>query len=100
MLTGGVGLAASAVPAAASEHAARAVNYKCACPVVNNPRIASCMALIRTDVSATVRRPSDSSLREGYGPSSLQSPYNLPSATGGAGESVAVVDAYNDSDAV
>ncbi|MER6071149.1 S53 family peptidase [Streptomyces sp. NPDC001817] len=32
----------------------------------------------------------------GYGPSSLQSAYNLPSATGGSGQTVAIVDAYDD----
>jgi subtilase family serine protease len=102
MLAGGVGLAASAAPAAASEHTAPAVSYKRACSVVNNPRIASCMALIRTDVkphSAAYFRFGPP-VGEGYGPSSLQSAYNLPSTTAGAGESVAVVDAYNDPDAV
>jgi subtilase family serine protease len=32
----------------------------------------------------------------GYGPSDLQSAYNLPSLTAGAGQTVAIVDAYND----
>jgi hypothetical protein len=35
----------------------------------------------------------------GYAPSDLQSAYNLPSATNGAGRTIAVVDAYNDPDA-
>jgi subtilase family serine protease len=32
----------------------------------------------------------------GYGPSSIQSAYKLPSGTAGSGETVAIVDAYND----
>jgi subtilase family serine protease len=32
----------------------------------------------------------------GYGPTDLQSAYNLPSSTAGTGETVAIVDAYND----
>jgi subtilase family serine protease len=57
----------------------------------------ACMALIRTDV----RQRSAASLDGqkvvgfGYGPAQLQSAYNLPSATAGAGQTIAVVDAYN-----
>src|SRR3954471_15734423 len=32
----------------------------------------------------------------GYGPSDLQSAYKLPSATAGGGQTVAIVDAFND----
>ncbi|HTJ66429.1 MAG TPA: S53 family peptidase [Actinospica sp.] len=32
----------------------------------------------------------------GYGPSSIQSAYKLPSSSAGSGETVAIVDAYND----
>ncbi|NUR58429.1 MAG: peptidase S8 [Catenulispora sp.] len=32
----------------------------------------------------------------GYGPANLQSAYKLPSSTGGTGQTVAIVDAYND----
>lgn len=35
---------------------------------------------------------------DGYGPTSLQSAYALPSSTAGSGQTVAVVDAYNDPD--
>jgi subtilase family serine protease len=35
----------------------------------------------------------------GYSPSNLQSAYNLPSSTAGSGETVAIVDAYNDPNA-
>ena len=35
----------------------------------------------------------------GYGPSDLRSAYNLPSSTAGSGQTVGIVDAYNDPDA-
>jgi subtilase family serine protease len=35
----------------------------------------------------------------GFGPSSLQSAYKLPSSTAGSGQTVAIVDAYNDPNA-
>jgi subtilase family serine protease len=35
---------------------------------------------------------------DGYGPSSFQSAYNLPSSTEGTGETVAVIEAFNDPD--
>jgi subtilase family serine protease len=38
-------------------------------------------------------------LPAGYGPADLQSAYNLPSATGGNGQTVAIVDAYDDPNA-
>jgi subtilase family serine protease len=63
------------------------------------------MALIRDGIKqrteAAVGHDS-APVGDGYGPSSLQSAYNLTSdsSSGGAGESVAVVDAFNDPDAV
>jgi subtilase family serine protease len=35
----------------------------------------------------------------GYGPASLQAAYNLPSSSGGSGQTVAIVDAYDDPNA-
>jgi subtilase family serine protease len=59
------------------------------------------MALIRTDVKE--RRESQLSSKapvgSGYGPSQLDSAYQLPSS-GGAGEAIAVIDAYDDPNAV
>lgn len=52
---------------------------------------AHCDALIRTDVGGSVR-PDTSA----YGPSDIQAAYRLPSATGGSGQTVAIVDAYDD----
>ena len=54
-----------------------------------------CLALvkIKNGVSANVSSPS------GYNPSDLQGAYNLPSKTTGSGQTVAIVDAYNDPNA-
>jgi subtilase family serine protease len=63
-----------------------------------------CMLLLRTDVGHHLQsalRPSAAPVGDGYGPSSLQSAYDLTSASSadGKGETVAVVDAFNDPDA-
>jgi subtilase family serine protease len=63
--------------------------------------MAACMVLIRTDVKPrTAAEVGNVPTGYGLGPSSLQSAYNLPSSTHGSGETVAVVDAFNDPDAV
>lgn len=59
-----------------------------------------CFAWFRTDVGGRgplgIRRDATPS---GYGPSQLQSAYALPSSSGGVGQTVAIVDAYDDPDA-
>jgi subtilase family serine protease len=103
-LSGGIAVAAAAGPAAAasSRHVATgAPNVRRACPETANPAMAACMVLIRTDVKQrTAAVVGYVPTGYGFGPSSLQSAYNLPSSTHGSGETVAVVDAYNDPDAV
>ena len=59
---------------------------------------ASCFALRRDDVTGVKGvRPLDVT-PQGYGPADLQSAYNLP-ANGGAGQTVAIVDAFDDPNA-
>jgi subtilase family serine protease len=58
------------------------------------PGLASCKALVRTDAAAKPVTPAVTP--SGYGPSSLQAAYNLPSSTAGAGRTVAIVDAFDD----
>ncbi|MGO9293888.1 MAG: hypothetical protein ACLP52_08420, partial [Streptosporangiaceae bacterium] len=94
------------LPAAqASTHPAAArpnIDYKRACRVATRHGRMACMVLIRTNVAQQSQRklgPDQAPSGEGYGPSSLQSAYNLPSSTAGSGETVAVVDAYNDPNA-
>jgi subtilase family serine protease len=62
----------------------------------------ACMSLIRTNVAHVSQKtlgPDAAPVGDGYGPSTLQTAYNLPSSTNGSGETVAVVDAFNDPDA-
>jgi subtilase family serine protease len=66
-------------------------NVRAVCPDTGDPNLAYCDALARTDVPSTT--PS------GYGPSDLQSAYNLPSTSDGTGQTVAIVDAYDDPNA-
>jgi len=58
---------------------------------------ARCLSLVRTDISGMVRPDTPS----GYGPSDLQTAYGLTSYSSGngTGQTVAIVDAYNDPNA-
>ncbi|WP_435178322.1 S53 family peptidase [Actinacidiphila sp. bgisy145] len=97
------GTVQAAVPAPASG-AARTLpaDVRNACAAVPAGQ-ARCLAQIRTDVSGGlgVRGPmgaagaADAALPAGYGPADLRSAYDLP-ATGGADQTVALVDAYDD----
>lgn len=69
---------------------------------------AHCLAHVRTDAWARDRRPVAQGSRlpaatlgnnGAYDPSFLRSAYDTPSATGGVGQTVAIVDAYDDPDA-
>jgi subtilase family serine protease len=62
----------------------------CATPAAGE---ASCHALVRTDL-APLAKAGPNATPSGYGPTQLLSAYNLTS--GGAGQTVAIVDAYND----
>ena len=55
------------------------------------PGEARCHAQVRLGPDG---KPGTSSTPSGYGPADLQSAYKLPSSTGGAGLTVAIVDAY------
>ena len=59
---------------------------------------AACMALVRTNTRHYGGVRPDAT-PPGYGPSDLQSAYNLPPGTAGSGETVAIVDAYDDPNA-
>lgn len=79
-----------------------------ACASPDAPGEARCFAEVRTDVhgGTGVRGPAASAhavtdgtaLPSGYGPADLRGAYNLP-ATGGAGQTVAIVDAGDDPNA-
>ena len=74
------------LPAAATAHS---------CQAPSKPGYASCLAVVRTDIASPAKRGLTAA-PSGYGPSDLQSAYKLPSATAGAGRTVAIVDAFDD----
>jgi len=98
----------AAAPAAAARPAAAAASQLNVNPPQQHPRKRlcgtparghyACLALIRTDVAAHKGEFSPDVAPGGYGPADLRSAYNLPSAAG-AGETVAIVDAYDDPNA-
>ena len=62
----------------------------------------ACLALRRADLGFTPAAKlaaNPTATPSGYGPSSLQSAYKLPSSTAGSGQRVYVVDAYDDPNA-
>jgi subtilase family serine protease len=102
-LAGGFAAAAAAqTPSGRTSSAGTTVHVRRACARSNNPMVAYCLALIRTDVKQESAEAIDFNAPrgDGFGPAQLQSAYNLPSSTAGAGESVAVVDAFDDPPAV
>ena len=64
------------------------------CAATARPGYATCFAMYRTNVKPRKGILADSA-PSGYGPSDLHSAYNLPSATAGNGQTVALVDAYD-----
>ncbi len=87
---GAVAGSSPAAPGAPAAHPTQAVCGPAA------PGYASCLSLRRTDVPARARSfITPSTAPPGYGPTDLQSAYALPGSTAGAGETVAVVDAYD-----
>ncbi|QKG25088.1 S53 family peptidase [Actinomadura verrucosospora] len=82
-------------PAAADGPPPGAVERACAWPPQHGR--SSCLALRRTDVG--VKAGLKGIVGDGYGPSELQDAYNLPSKANGKGQTVAIVDAYDDPNA-
>lgn len=81
---------ASAAPAASS-HARYSFTHSCAAPSTG---YAACNAILRVNnITPHATSPG------GYNPADLQSAYNLPSSTAGSGQTVAIVDAYDDPNA-
>lgn len=60
---------------------------------------AHCMAIQYVSTTAAAGVTPHASSPQGYNPADLQSAYKLPSATGGSGQTVAIVDAFNDPNA-
>jgi N-acetylneuraminic acid mutarotase len=72
-------------------------NVAAACPTPKKGQ-STCFALRRTDVRASRGLRAATALPSGYAPADLRSAYSLP-ADGGAGATVAIVDAYDDPNA-
>ncbi|WP_369390186.1 hypothetical protein AB5J72_22990 [Streptomyces sp. CG1] len=92
-LISGVGLTTTAF--AAGSPAASAAHVKHLCAHATTPGHVACLAEARTDVIQHLT-VSPHTTPSGYGPSDLQSAYNLPSTTAGSGRTVAIVDAMDD----
>jgi subtilase family serine protease len=101
-LIGSAALAISGLIAAMPAQAAtgHGVAWSRSCAVDLTPGHAFCNALHVTSASEHVSAKgiTPNATPSGYGPSDLLSAYNLP-ANGGAGQTVAIVDAYNDPNA-
>ena len=100
-LAAGTSAAAATTQApAGSGNRASASDAHHACTVTRKPGVMYCMALIRNNVRqhTAAALAGKAPAGDGYGPSSLISAYNLPSSSQVI--NVAVVDAYNDPNAV
>ena len=84
----GVALAAS-LGGAAGARAGAGVSIRPVCNAVP-AGYARCFSLVKGDALPFASGPS------GYGPGDLQAAYALPSSTAGAGQTVAIVDAFDD----
>jgi len=84
---------AFASPASSPAAASPAVR-SCAAPARGS---AACLAWVRTDMHAAKVAPN--ATPSGYGPADLQSAYKLPSSSRGSGQTVAIVDAFDDPNA-
>jgi subtilase family serine protease len=77
------------------------VAHSCATPTQKD--VMACKALrVTAGTPKSAHAESDltaAAAPSGYGPASLQAAYNLPSASGGSGQTVAIVDAYDDPNA-
>jgi subtilase family serine protease len=103
-LLGSAALAAAgllgAAPAGAATAQSAHTSWVHSCAVVHTAGQAACNALRVTSTTEHVHAlgVTANATPSGFGPSSLLSAYNLP-ADGGAGQTVAIVDAYNDPNA-
>ncbi|WIG59065.1 MAG: putative lipoprotein [Ktedonobacterales bacterium] len=90
----GVAGAAPASHSAPASHTSPQYSFVHACGA-SAAGFAHCNAIVRIGgkVGSNASSPS------GYNPADLQSAYNLPSATAGSGQTVAIVDAYDDPNA-
>ncbi|MCQ4042031.1 hypothetical protein [Streptantibioticus rubrisoli] len=94
LVSGGL-LAATPSVAAGHPAATATAHVRHLCDQAAKPGQMACFAEARTDIVQHMS-VSAAATPSGYGPSDLQSAYNLPSATAGSGQTVAIVDAQDD----
>lgn len=70
--------------------------HSCSSPTTG---YAACNAIQRLTITANGKAKPAASSPGGYNPADLRSAYQLPSSTAGTGQTVAIVDAYNDPNA-
>jgi subtilase family serine protease len=77
-------------------------NVERVCHRPADPEKASCHALRRTDIGRTAHPKATVSYKSGYTPSELQSAYNITTnaTSGGSGKTIAIVDAYDNPNAL
>lgn len=91
-VTTAVGMS-TALPAVAAQQ----VPTRHACSTPLRPGAPVCYALVRTDITPLrANALSPQATPSGYGPSDLQSAYNLPSSSAGSGQTVAVTELADD----
>lgn len=73
--------------------ASMAAGHKPVCPGPAAPDTGRCHSHVTTDQNGN---PNASTSPSGYGPAQFQTAYSLPSATAGGGQTIAIVDAYDD----
>jgi hypothetical protein len=95
LMAGSAAAGATFAGAATGPTAKRAPStVKHLCDRPDRPGLMACLALERTDT--TRHNGLLKANPEGWGPADLQSAYALPGSTAGAGQTVAIVDAYDD----
>jgi subtilase family serine protease len=103
LATAALALAAPVGQAAQATTSAHGVTVAHACAAPTQKDQMACKALqVTSGTPRSAHAESDltaAAAPSGYGPASLQSAYNLPSANGGSGQTVAIVDAYDDPNA-
>ncbi|AEW98495.1 S53 family peptidase [Streptantibioticus cattleyicolor] len=94
------GLATTAPAGAAATAHHPGVSWTRACALPAAPGTAACNALHVTSVTEHINATgvTPAATPSGYGPADLRSAYNIP-AGGGSGQTVAIVDAYDDPNA-
>jgi subtilase family serine protease len=87
-------LASALSPAAIAAPTTHPFTRACATPAAG---MASCNALVRSDIVKSAKKVhSHATTPSGLFPADLQNAYKLPSATAGSGQTVAIVDAFDD----